>query len=99
MNIDTNSFGLSMNMVSVSITRKEQKERKVPGWGRKLKKKNETGPSQKAVWRTKLVKSQETGGRMLAKRSVFSKDCNTQGSFRGGLDTVANPKRNLTTAT
>ena len=30
MTVDTNPFGLSINMVSISITRKEQKEGKVP---------------------------------------------------------------------
>ena len=43
--IDTNSFGLSINMVFVSITQKEQKERKVPRQEKKLKEKDETGPS------------------------------------------------------
>ena len=96
MTVDTNSFGLSMNMVSVSITWKEQKEGKAPIWERKLKEKNEAGPSQKVVWRPKPIKLQEIGGRMLAIGFMFSKNFSTQGSFRRGLDTIANLKRNLT---
>ena len=49
MSVNTNPFGLSMNMVSVSITRKEQKENKVPRWEKKLKEKDEAGPSQKVM--------------------------------------------------
>ena len=62
MTIDTNPYGLSMNMVSVSISQKEKKEGKVPGWEKKLKEKDEARPSQKMVWRAKVVKPQETRG-------------------------------------
>ena len=86
--IDTNPFGLSMNMVSVSITRKEQKEGKAPRWEKKLKEKDEAGPSQKAVWRLKPVKTQETGGKMLAKELVSSRGCSIQAVSWGGLDII-----------
>ena len=62
MTVDSNPFGLSMNMVSVSITRKEQKEGKVLRWEKELKEKKETGSSQKAIWRSKFVKLQDTKG-------------------------------------
>ena len=39
MTVDTNPFGLSINMVSVSISQKEKKGGKVFGWERKLEKK------------------------------------------------------------
>ena len=76
MIINTNLFGLSINIAFVSITRKEQKEGKVPRWKKKLKEKDEVRPSRKAVWRPKNVKPQETGDKMLARRLVSSKDYN-----------------------
>lgn len=46
---DTNPLGLSMNMVLVSITHKEQKIGKFPRWEKKLKEKDEAKPSWKTV--------------------------------------------------
>ena len=60
MTVDTDPFGLSINMVSVSVSRKEKKGGKAPGWERKLKEKDEAEPSQKIVWRAKAVKPQKT---------------------------------------
>ena len=39
MTVDTNPFGLFINIVSVFITRKEQKKGKVLRWEKKLKEK------------------------------------------------------------
>ena len=49
MIVYTNLFGLSINMVSMSITRNEWKEGKIPKQEKKLKEKDETGPSQKII--------------------------------------------------
>ena len=54
MTMHTNPFGLSMNMVLLSITHKEQKEGKIPRWEKKLKEKDEAKPYWKAVWRPNL---------------------------------------------
>ena len=43
--VDTNPFVMSINMVSISITWKEQ-EGKAPRWEWKLKEKDEAGPSR-----------------------------------------------------
>ena len=45
MIVDTNPFGLSINTVLVFISRKEKKEGKVSRWERKLREKDEAGPS------------------------------------------------------
>ena len=68
MSVNTNPFGLSINMVSISITRKEQKKNKVPKWEKKLKAKDKARPSRKAAWKPKFVKTWEIRGRMLARR-------------------------------
>ena len=49
MTMDTNPFDLSINMVSISITQKEQKEGKILKWEKKLKDKDEAGPSRKLM--------------------------------------------------
>ena len=72
MTMDTNSFGTSINMVSISIGQKEQKGSKVPKWERKFKVKDKTGPSRKAVWQPKSVKVQQIGRQESSHRvSVF----------------------------
>ena len=95
--VDTNPFGLSINMVSVSITWKEEKKRRSPQMGKEDKEKNEAGLSQKSMTRPKNVKLYEIRGKILARGLVSSKDYNIQASFWGGLDTIASPKRSLVT--
>ena len=89
--VDTNPFGLSINMVSVSITRKEQK--KVPRWEKKLKEKDEAGPSRKIIWRPRIAKPQETGGSNTNQRvSVFQR-LQYLGQFQGRIGYHSQSKR------
>ena len=61
-----------MNMVSMSITHKEQKNGKIPRWEKKLKEKDEARPSWKTLWRLKHAKVQVPGGQSSSHRvSVF----------------------------
>ena len=62
MTVDTNLFGMSINMMVVSITYKEQKNGKIPRWEKKLKEKDEARPSWKTVWRPKSTETQEARG-------------------------------------
>lgn len=72
MTVDTNLFGLSMNMVSMSITHKDQKNGKILRWEKKLKENDEAGPSRKTVWQLKHAKVQEPRGQSSSHRvSVF----------------------------
>ena len=72
MTVDINPFSLSINMVSVFISQKEKMESKVSRWERKLKEKDEAGPSRKTIWRTETMKTQETGRQNMSQRvSVF----------------------------
>ena len=49
MTIDTNPFGLPINMVLVSISWKKKKGGKALGWKRKLKEKDEARASWKMI--------------------------------------------------
>ena len=72
MIIDTNPFGLSINMVLFFVSQKEKKEGKVSIWKRKLKEKDETRPLQKTIWRAKTMESQETRRQNTSQRvNVF----------------------------
>ena len=62
MTLDTNPFGLSINMVLVFVSQKKMKGGKIPRWERKLKVNDKARSSQKIkmIWRAKTMKSQET---------------------------------------
>ena len=85
MTVDTNPFGFSMNMVSVFISLKEQKEGKVPKWKRKLKEKDEAWPSCKTVWKPKPIKTQEIGGQSVDQRVCVFQRLQYLGQFQGRI--------------
>ena len=85
MTMDTNPFELSMNMVLMSITHKDQKEGKVPRQERKLKEKDEAGPSQNVVWRPKSIKAQETVGQSASQKVSVLQRLQYLGQFQGRI--------------
>lgn len=93
MMVDINPIGMSINMVSVFISRKELKNGKVLRWEKKLKEKDEARPSRKVVWRPKPTKIEEAQGQGSSHRvSVFQRLQNL-GQFQNRIRYHAQPKK------